>query len=354
MRFKFLTLALTLVASAATTAATTATTTAATTATTTAATTAPLEWRGISLASAEFGETIWPGVYGQHYVYPEPGSAAYFASKGMNLMRLPFLWERLQPSLNKPFDATELGRLKSFVSTVTASGSTVMLDPHNYARFRGQLIGGSEVPIAAFADFWTRLANEFKGNAKVMFGLMNEPHTMATETWVSAANAGIAAIRATGATNTLSVPGNAWTGAFSWNDNWYGTPNAKAMLAITDSGNKLLFEVHQYLDADSSGTKPDCVSNTIGSQRLAGFTAWLRANGQRGLLGEIGAGDNAVCNQAVADALKHLETNADVWSGWVWWAAGPMWGDYFMSLEPAADGRDKPQMKVLAPFLKPR
>ena len=70
MRFKFLTLALTLVASAATTATTTATTTT----TTTAATTAPLEWRGISLASAEFGETIWPGVYGQHYVYPEPAA----------------------------------------------------------------------------------------------------------------------------------------------------------------------------------------------------------------------------------------------------------------------------------------
>lgn len=334
MRFKFLTLALALAA--------------------TTPSAAPLEWRGVSLASAEFAETELPGIYGKHYVYPTPASAAYFAAKGMNLMRLPFTWERLQPSLNSPFDATELGRLKAFVSNVTAAGSTVMLDPHNYARFRGKLIGSSEVPNAAFADLWTRLANEFKANPKVMFGLMNEPHTMATEAWVSAANAGIAAIRATGATNTISVPGNAWTGAFSWNDNWYGTPNAKAMLKIADSGNKLLIEVHQYLDADSSGTKPDCVSATIGSQRLAGFTAWLRANGRRGLLGEIGGGDNPLCNQAVTDALSHLEANADVWRGWVWWAAGPMWGDYFMSLEPRADGSDKPQMKVLEPFLKPR
>jgi endoglucanase len=101
---------------------------------------------------------------------------------------------------------------------------------------------------------------------------------------------------------------------------------------------------------------------------LASFTAWLKANGRRGLLGEIGADSNAVCSQAVADALNHLKANADVWAGWVWWAAGPWWYnpgtgmDSFMSIEPSwqsnnwvsgAAVTDKPQMKVLAPYLIP-
>lgn len=312
---------------------------------------AKLEWRGVSLAGAEFGESELPGLYDKHYVYPDPASATYFAGKGMNLMRLPFRWERLQRSLNGEFDATELARLKSFVATVTAAGTTVLLDPHNYARYHGKLIGSSDVPVAAFADFWTRLAHEFKANPKVMFGLMNEPHDMATEAWVTAANAAIAAIRATGATHTITVPGNAWSGAGSWSDTWYGTPNAVAMLQITDSADKLLIEVHQYLNEDSSGSQPTCVSPTIGSQRLAGFTQWLRTNHRRGLLGEVGGASNDTCNQAVGDALGYMTANADVWAGWVWWAAGPWWADYFLSIEPGAGGVDKPQMAVLAPYL---
>jgi xyloglucan-specific exo-beta-1,4-glucanase len=333
---------------------------------------AALTWRGVSLSSAEFGEQHLPGTYNTDYTYPSANEAAYFATKGMNIVRLPFRWERLQPALNQPLDAVELGRLKGLVDAVTATGTAVQLDPHNYARYGTQqdnVIGGATVPISAFADFWSRLASQFKNNPKVVFGLMNEPHDIVTETWVTAANAAIAAIRTTGATNTITVPGVAWTGAWSWtNGNFYGTANGVAMLKITDSGNNLLFEVHQYLDSDSSGTSSTCVSSTIGSERLASFTAWLKANGRRGLLGEIGADSNPVCSQAVADALNHLKANADVWAGWVWWAAGPWWynpgtgTDSFMSIEPSwqnnnwvsgAAVTDKPQMKVLAPYLAP-
>lgn len=314
-----------------------------------------LTWRGVSLAGAEFGETHLPGTYGvgADYIYPDAASVNYFAAKGMNLVRLPFRWERLQRSLNGEFDAAELARLKGFVDAVTAAGTTVLLDPHNYARYNGNLIGSASVPESAFGDFWSRLALVFKANPKVMFGLMNEPHDMATETWVSAANAAIKAIRATGAGNTITVPGNAWTGAWAWNQTWYGTANAVAMLGVTDSANNMLLEVHQYLDPDSSGTATSCVSASIGTERLAGFTQWLRDHGRRALLGEIGAASNSTCDQAVANALDHLGANSDVWAGWLWWAAGPWWGDYFMSLEPSAGGVDKPQMRVLAPYLKP-
>lgn len=309
-----------------------------------------MNFRGVSLAGAEFGEGNLPGTYGSHYIYPTATSVDYFRGKGMNLVRLPFRWERLQPALRQPLDATELGRLKGFVDSVTATGVTVLLDPHNYARYQGQLIGSAGVSNADFADFWTRVATQFKGNAKVAFGLMNEPHDMPTEQWLAGANAALAAIRTAGATNLVTVPGNAWTGAHSWSQSWYGTANGTVMKGIVDPGHNMLFEVHQYFDGDSSGTSDQCVSATIGSEKLSGFTSWLRTNGYRALLGEIGVASNATCNAALADAIGHLEANADVWAGWTWWAAGPWWGGYMYSIEPSG-GTDKPQMATLAPFL---
>jgi endoglucanase len=309
-----------------------------------------MTWRGVSLAGAEFGAGNLPGTYNSDYTYPTVASVAYFKGKGMNIVRLPFLWERLQPVLNQSFDATELARLGGFVDQVSAGGTTVLLDPHNYARYRGNLIGSSAVPNTAFADFWSRLATRFKGNDKVVFGLMNEPNTMPTEQWLSGANAALAAIRSTGAGNLVFVPGNAWTGAHSWAESWYGQPNATVMKGINDPNHNMVFEVHQYLDADSSGTSPNCVSTTIGVERLQDFTAWLRKNGYRGFLGEVAGGANPTCDQAVVATLNHLKTNADVWTGWTWWAAGPWWGNYMYSLEPGS-GVDKPQMNTLAPFL---
>jgi endoglucanase len=109
-------------------------------------------------------------------------------------------------------------------------------------------------------------------------------------------------------------------------------------------------EVHQYLDSDSSGRSESCVSVTIGSERLAGFTRWLREHGRRGFLAEFGAARNDSCYAALDDMLDHLDGNCDVWMGWTYWAAGPWWGDYLFTIEPI-DGSDRPQMDVLEEHL---
>lgn len=291
-----------------------------------------------------------PGTYGSNYTYPTQTEVDYFQGRRMNVLRLPFRWERLQRTLNAAFDATELSHLDGFVSGATAKGMYVVLDPHNYARYNGNLVGSGSLPNSAFADFWSRLATLYKSNPHVIFALMNEPNTMATEQWVSAANAAIAAIRSTGASNLILVPGNAWTGAHSWYETWYGTANATAMLNITDAGNNYAFEVHQYLDSDSSGTSATCVSASVGVDRLTAFTGWLRSNGKKGFLGEFAGGDNSTCNQAVASLLTYLAANSDVWIGWTWWAAGPWWGSYMYSIEPSGTS-DAPQMSVLLNYL---
>lgn len=173
---------------------------------------------------------------------------------------------------------------------------------------------------------------------------------MPTEQWLAAANAAIAAIRGAGASNLVLVPGNAWTGAWTWSLSWYGTPNAQVMLGVVDPAGNYAYEVHQYLDVDGSGTSPTCVSNTIGVERLTAFTQWLRDHGRRAFLGELAGGDNVTCRDAVGAMLDHIDANRDRWIGWSWWAAGPWWGNYFFTLEPSGPV-DAPQLQWLLPHL---
>ncbi len=312
-----------------------------------------LLYRGVNLAGAEFGIDPWGNGNGS-YVYPDPSyaggyaSADYFVQKGMNTFRLPFRWERLQPTRGQPFDGGELDKLRSTVNRLTGKGAYVLIDPHNYARYRAGVVGAA-VSNTDFADFWGRLAQEFGKNGKVLFGLMNEPHDISTEQWVGAANAAISAIRSAGAGNLILVPGNGWTGAHTWGESWYGTSNAQALLAIQDPWNKVAFEAHQYLDDDSSGTKASCAGPNVGSQRMQPFTDWLRQNGKKGFLGEFGGGPDGTCASAIGDIVSHLEQNQDVYLGWTYWAAGPWWGNYFTSLEPS--NGDRPQMTALLPHL---
>ena len=307
-------------------------------------------FRGVNLSGAEFGSAL-PGSYGKDYTFPTRSEVDYFLGKGMNTFRVGFRWERLQPAARSAFDGAYFERLDAIVSYAVSKGASVILNPHNFARYYGETVGSPKVSNADFADLWRRLAEKFGGSPKVLFNLVNEPHDMSTEQWVGAANAAIAAIRSTKAGNLVIVPGNGWTGAHSWDSSYYGTPNAIAMLEISDPKDNFVFEVHQYMDTDSSGGAATCVSTTIGRERLEGFVKWLRENGKKGFLGEFAGGNNATCNAAVKNMLDFVHASSDVMIGWLWWAGGPWWGDYQFALDPK-DGADRPQMALLAPHLK--
>ncbi len=318
---------------------------------------AALKYTGVNLSGAEFGQTV-PGTYNTDYTYPNQAEVDYFQSRGMNIVRLPFRWERMQRATNGAFNSAEFNRMNSFVNATTAKGMYVILDPHNFARYETagveEVIGGN-ISNASFADLWSRLGFAYRTNDHVFFNLMNEPNNMPTEQWLAAANAAIAAIRRAGATNLILVPGNAWTGAWTWSDNWYGTPNAQVMLGVIDPADNYAYDVHQYLDADGSGTASTIVSATIGAERVAGFTQWLKSHQRRGFLGEfavpnatIGAG---IGDEAIRNLLTHLNANSDVWLGWTWWSAGPWWGNYQFSLEPVGGTGNQPAMTVLIDFI---
>ncbi len=56
----------------------------------------------------------------------------YFVSKQMNVFRVPFKWERLQPTLEGDFDSSYASSLDSVVSYATGKGVWVLLDVHKY------------------------------------------------------------------------------------------------------------------------------------------------------------------------------------------------------------------------------
>ena len=297
---------------------------------------------GLNLAGAEFGDV--GGEYGKAYRYPADAEIDDLARRGFTVLRLPFRWERLQPTLSADFDKDERARLDAVVAHVRGKNLAVILDVHNYARWNDKLIGSEDVPASAFADLWRRLAEAFRGQDGVVFGLMNEPHDMHTETWADAAQAAIDAVRKTGACNRILVPGNAWTGAHNWRDGDYGTPNAQAMGRVRDPLGRMSFEFHQYLDADWSGRAATCRPVAEAVAALAVATTWLEETGATGFLGEIGAGGDPQCLDGLAAMLAHVNAHAHVWHGWTAWAAGSWWPKDYPLFVGERNGHDTPQM----------
>jgi len=351
---------------------------------------AGIDYRGVNLSAAAFGHysdsdaasNHLPGVYGTDYIYPDTSYFDYYHDLGMNTFRIPFRWERIQPTLGGALDTDELARLEHVVDYVAGFGGNVILDVHNYARYSasdGMHIVGVDLANSTFSDLWTRLATTFGNRDGVIFGLMNEPHidppiSLSTERVVSFTNDALTAIRATGATNLVLVQGNGYSGGHSWEQGWYGTPNSVAMLDVVDPGHNMAFEVHQYVDnnedpatdgedfdTDYSGTTDNVESATVAADKLVGFTNWLRTNNLRGFLGEIGTPPSDLGVQAMYNGVNFVETNSDVWLGWAVWAGGPWWDDpgvnkhYHLSVNPypGMDGDMAPQLAVLEPFLNP-
>jgi len=302
--------------------------------------------RGVALAGADFAEDNLPGKYEVDYVYPTAAELDYFQGKGLALIRLPFRWERLQPSAYGPLNNAELGRIDAFIAAARVRNMHVILDAHNYARYYGAVIGTTAVPNAAFTDFWRKLADHFKSEPAIWaYGLMNEPHDTGGR-WPTAAQAGMDGIRAADRVHTVLVSGDGWSGAWSWAQN-------NETFSVNDPANNIMYEAHQYFDADSSGAyahsyDAEGAYPTVGADRVKPFVNWLKQHRARGFIGEYGVPDSDARWLTVLDNfLSYLDANG---VGGTYWAGGQRWGNYPLSVEP--NGRkDRPQMAVLVKHL---
>ncbi|KAF5027429.1 hypothetical protein F66182_449 [Fusarium sp. NRRL 66182] len=284
---------------------------------------------GSNEAGGEFGEKNLPGKLNTDYIWPTTSSIDTLASTGMNTFRVGFRMERMTPNgITGAIDETYFSGLEETVKHITSKGAYAVVNPHNYGRFNGDIIKSAD-----FGTWWGKLAKRFANNKLVIFDTNNEYHDMENSAVAALNQAAIDAIRGAGATSQyIFVEGNAWSGAWSW----VSSGNGEAMKNLKDPQDKIIYEMHQYLDADSSGTSETCVSTTIGVERVKEATRWLKDNGKKGILGETAGGANPDCIKAIKGELQHLLDNSDVWTGWLWWAAGPWWGDYMFSMEPSS------------------
>ncbi|KAH8668055.1 glycoside hydrolase superfamily [Tricladium varicosporioides] len=288
-----------------------------------------LKWFGVNQSGAEFGSGNIPGTLGTDYTWPSTSSIGTLMGTGMNAFRIPFLMERLaRGTMTSALDATYLASLKTVVSYITDKGGYAIVDPHNFGRYAGSIFTST----SDFQTFWKNVASEFATNDNVIFDCNNEFHDEPSNALVASLNqACIDGIRAAGATSQyIFVEGTSYTGAWTWTT----SGNSDSMVNLIDSSNKIVYEMHQYLDSDGSGTSATCVSTTIGAERIAAATAWLKANNKVGIIGEFAGGANTACETAVTGMLDALVASSDVWMGALWWGGGPWWGDYIFSMEP--------------------
>src|SRR5919199_1786174 len=304
---------------------------------------------GVNVAGAEFGESHLPGVLGTDYLYAASGSRqAYFAGQGMKLVRVPFRWERLQPSAFGPLSSADVAGLRSMLDAAQTAGQHVILDMHNHARYFGAPLTVADA--AQFNDGWQKLAQALRGHPALYgYELMNEPHDLpeGADGWASLAQSATTAIRQVDTQTTILVPGYNWQGAWTWQQS---NPN----LHVNDPAGRLLYSAHQYFDPDGSGSymaSYDAAGAypTIGADRVRPFLSWLAAQHARGIVTEYGIPDTDARWTTVLDTfLAALNGDANIQGG-TYWAAGPWWGSYPLSVEPLG-GVDRPQMAVLAKY----
>lgn len=302
--------------------------------------------RGVNLSGAEFG-TI-PGRPNHDYAYPSADEFRRVAALGFSAIRLPFRWERLQPKPLGPLDPAELERLDATLAAARGAGLSTILDLHNFGHFGPERLGTPALPAGTLADVWARLAAHVKGDPALVLSLMNEPYDIDGPAWAEMANGAIAAIRRAGAANLILVPGTAYSGAHSWTDDLPTGNNGRDMLSVRDPAVRFAFDVHQYLDRDSSGRSAECSGAATALEGIGKVEAWARAHGRRAFLGEFASSAAPACLAALKAMAVRVDADPDHWVGWTAWGAGAWWPqDYVFNLQPTPAG-ERPQVAALA------
>ncbi|THV48547.1 hypothetical protein BGAL_0241g00040 [Botrytis galanthina] len=280
------------------------------------------------------------------------GQMAHFVSKtGHNIFRLPVGWQYLvNNNLGGTLDSSNLATYDQLVQGCLATSATCIIDIHNYARWNGGIIGQGGPTDAQFASLWTQLAAKYKSNAKIVFGLMNEPHDLnSVTTWAATLQKVVTAIRQAGASNMLLLPGSdyASAGAFITDG------SAAALSKVTNPDGtftNLIFDVHKYLDSDNSGTHTECVTNNIDTA-FAPLATWLRANGRQAILSETGGGNTASCQTYLCQQVAYLNANSDVYLGYIGWSAGSFDSTYELVETPIGSGSSMTDQPLVAACL---
>lgn len=289
---------------------------------------------GVNISGAEFNSSKLPGTPYKDYTFPAEAELVYVAAQGANVIRLPFRWERVQPTAMGPLAAAELKRIQGTVAAANAKGLCVVLDVHNYAKYFSQTLAGDAAMQNAFVDLWLRLAIVFSDPKQTAFGLMNEPNYLPLEEWASLAKRTLFELRNAGSTNLVMISGGHWSGLHDWFSPLAGPSNSTVFADVKDPLKRTVLEVHQYADKDYSGSGSTCIAADVFDPKFTKITNWAKANNQQLFLGEFGMPQNPDCLLALERFLSLM--SGPEWRGWTYWAAGGWWGKYPLALNTSA------------------
>lgn len=310
----------------------------------------------------------------------------FVQQNALNMFRLPVTWQFLINSNNLngtganisagtlatsagQFSQVNMGQYSQLVRGCLATGSFCIIDVHNYARFEGQVIGQGGPTNAQFASMWSQIATTYRNESKVIFGIMNEPHDLPNlSMWADSVQAAVTAIRMAGATTQMILlPGTDFTHAQTYVEN--GSAGNLSRVHNPDGSNtSLIFDVHQYLDSDDSGTHLECVTDRV-NDTFVPLAQFLRANGRKAMLTEIGGGNTtSVClfhtptfgihttdaerlSQCLTDlcnTLAFVNSASDVYLGYTGWSAGGFSAtDYNLTMTPFGSAGNFTNQKIV-------
>ena len=309
---------------------------------------APVPMHGVNLSGPENGTNVFPGAIGTNYIYPTAADFDYYHAKGMNLVRIPFRWERMQTSLNTALNTAQLGYMDTAIALASARGMKVILDLHNYAECKVSgttyKLGTAGLPVSAYADIWRRLADHYKNEPAIYaYDIMNEPNGLAGGVWVTAAQAAIMAIREVDLNHDIIVEGESWANAWGFEAK---NPNLQT---LRDPLDRIIFSAHSYWSdggADTYGTyDAEAAYPTMGVDNVKPFVDWLKKYGFNGFVGEYGVPNNDIrWNTVLENFMAYLDANGV--SG-TYWASSPWYVNNLNCIPTSNYTVDKPQMSIL-------
>lgn len=307
---------------------------------------------GITLCGAEFGENNLPGILNKHYTYPNNSEINYFTSKGTKIIQLPFKWERIQHTLGGNLDETELSLISKFVDECATKNAMVILVMQNFGRYKINnqelILGSKELPNYYFYDVWRKLAAALKNKSNLYaFNIMNEPHDMGFNKWYLAAQVAINGIREYNNKTAIIIDGDNYANPENW------VRYSDYLKFLKDPSDNIMYSAHCYFDEDRSGRYAKSYESSganpmTGVERIKPFIDWCNANNKKAFVGEFGIPKtDDRWFPVLENFLNYLADNN---IGGCYWAAGPWWKNYSLSIEPN-NNQDQPQMDIYAKYL---
>ncbi len=293
-----------------------------------------------------------PGILNQDYIYPSEDDIQYFVKKGFKIMTLPFKWERIQHLPGEKLDSLELSEIKQFITRCCKYNVQVTLTMQNFAVYQKEnkehLLGSSKLTIRHYKEVWKKIATALSDQKNIYaYDIMNEPRKIFDRAWFNAAQNVINGIREVDTLVHIIVDGENSSFAFDWKFD-----NTK-LKDLKDPYEKIIYDAHCYFDFDHSGRYDTKfirkVDPNIGVASVQPFVEWLKKYNKKGIIGEFGVPANDERWLVVMDNfLSYINKNGISAN---YWAAGPWWKDYPLSINPI-DGKDRPQMQILEKYLK--